>query len=267
MCVVILVYRSHGRFPLIILHGRDEVLSRATEPPAVLRPSNVLCGVDGEKRGTWCGVNVATGNAVFLTNWRTHDLQPAKYSRGTLVMDLLEGHDPWDGGSRSRHEFGPHNVIRCNVFDPDVPVLYETSVDGHDRVLEPGVYALSNSTLDDLTWPKVKWLKEQATRVIEEMQDSTDAMELLDALGALLMNADRHPYSDETLIPKQPEERVLRQLIFLHNLGRDYGTRCQSGVVARLDGTALYVYREIDLGSGQSLPWSQWELKRPGAPL
>jgi uncharacterized protein with NRDE domain len=44
MCVVIVIQGMHGRFPLIVLHGRDEYLARPTAPVALR--GNVLCGLD-----------------------------------------------------------------------------------------------------------------------------------------------------------------------------------------------------------------------------
>jgi uncharacterized protein with NRDE domain len=44
MCVVIIIQGMHGRFPLIVLHGRDEYLARPTAPVALR--GNVLCGLD-----------------------------------------------------------------------------------------------------------------------------------------------------------------------------------------------------------------------------
>ena len=97
MCVVIVLQGMHDLFPLIVLHGRDEFFSRPTLPVRV-GDDDIVCAVDSVAKGTWCGVNISTGRAVFLTNFRTEDApvdKPVK-SRGTLVLDLLKMQDVGD---------------------------------------------------------------------------------------------------------------------------------------------------------------------------
>ena len=59
MCIVII---SHGdeRFPLVIVHNRDEVLTRETSPPEE-HPGSIVYARDGEKGGTYMGLNLQTG--------------------------------------------------------------------------------------------------------------------------------------------------------------------------------------------------------------
>ena len=258
MCVIIIVYKKHRQFPIIVLHGRDEDLERETAEPE--EENDIICGIDGLKHGTWCGVNVASGDAVFLTNYRTFDAAPSKLSRGTLVMDHLEGKDPFRD-NHTRGEFGLHNVVRFNVFNADLPVLYESSVTENTRELRPGVYALSNSTLDDLSWPKVAWLKTEAARIIDEMRNVDDANTVADRLADLLLDYTDHEYAHSGDIPESEIEELLRRRVFLHNLGRDYGTRCHS-VCMQDNGVGKYFYRAINLETGSPGIWKKWTFRK-----
>ncbi len=247
----------HGSFPLIVLHGRDEFLARPTAP--VELRGDVVCGVDGQANGTWCGANVASGRAVFLTNFRTADLPgPAKRSRGTLVKELLEG-----GAGGDRSEYGLCNLAVCNLFDPTERVVFESNAERVVRVAlaAPGVHVFSNSELvDDDSWPKVRWLRHEAARVIAELREESDEEAVRERLAALLCSQEDHPFRDTAEEPDSALERQLRRRVFLRLPG--YGTRAHTCVMARADGTASYAVRAVDEATGEpEKQWSTWQLR------
>ena len=255
MCVVVII-TGHGRFPLIVLHGRDESLARPTTP--VQLRGEVLCGVDGQAQGTWCGANLVSGRAVFLTNFRTADLPgPPKRSRGTLVMELLEG-----GAGGERTEYGLYNLALCNLFRAAEPVVFESNAEGVVRVplAAPGVHVFSNSErVNDDTWPKVRWLRQEAARVMEELREEGDEATVRERLAALLCSREDHPFREAAEEPESALERQLRRRVFLRLPG--YGTRTHTCAMAKADGTATYAVRMVDEETGEpEKQWSTWHL-------
>ncbi len=254
--MVIVIQGMHELFPLIVLHGRDEAYSRPTAP--VARHGQLLCGVDGQAQGTWCGLNCETGRAVFLTNFRTQDLPgPPLLSRGALVMSMLEGKEPEERG-----KYGLCNVAICNLFDPSAPVAFERNADGVARsVLPPGqVHAFSNSAkCDDVSWPKVRWLRDAATRAMDELKDERDELRVRERLAQLLCNSECHEFAAGDR-PEQELEALLRSRVLLHMPG--YGTRAHTCAIGRADGGVTYAVRAVDEATGvPHSSWTEWHIR------
>jgi uncharacterized protein with NRDE domain len=220
-----------------------------------------------QAQGTWCGANVESGRAVFLTNYRTSDLPgPPKRSRGMLVKELLEG---GDGGARA--DYGLCNTVVCSFFDPAEAAVFESNAEGLVRMhlAAPGVHVFSNSErVDDDSWPKVRWLREQAARVIAELSEESDEEVVRERLAALLCSAEDHPFRNVGEEPDTALERQLRRRVFLGLQGLPgYGTRAQTCAMANSDGTATYAVRMVDEATGEpEKHWSTWQL-RPQAKL
>ena len=92
MCLLALVLNcGRGGFTLL-LHLRDETLSRATRAPSPAA-APLLCGTDAQRGGTWCGAHAGSRIAAAITNVRTtlEAAAPISSSRGALVRALLEG--------------------------------------------------------------------------------------------------------------------------------------------------------------------------------
>ncbi|HMC96436.1 MAG TPA: NRDE family protein, partial [Flavobacteriales bacterium] len=94
MCLIVLAYKVHPRYPLIVAANRDEFLDRPALPAHFWKDApHILAGRDLKAGGTWLGITTA-GRFAALTNYR--DLRrPAVNgrSRGALVRDALDG-DP-----------------------------------------------------------------------------------------------------------------------------------------------------------------------------
>jgi uncharacterized protein with NRDE domain len=176
MCLLLLAYRAHPDFALLIGGNRDEFHRRAALPPAIVaRNPAIFAGRDLEAGGTWMGRN-EWGLVAALTNRRDPAFQPPPQvrSRGEIVMGLLRHRDPasaadWLAGLPAA-EFRPYSVL----FGTERRFYYHAPRDRErPRELEPGLYALSNSTLDDRSWPKVerslRFLEQRRTRPGEEL--------------------------------------------------------------------------------------------------
>ena len=90
MCLILIAWRVHPRYPLIVAANRDEFYARPTLP-AQRWPgdSGMIAGKDLEAGGSWMGVD-ASGRFAAVTNFRELEQGPADArSRGGLVTDYL----------------------------------------------------------------------------------------------------------------------------------------------------------------------------------
>ena len=182
MCLVLLIYRAHPDAELILAGNRDEFYARPAAPPALIATApRIYAGRDLEAGGTWMGRN-EHGLLAALTNRRSPEAPPDGHSRGEIVRTLLGHADPeaaarWLAGLAVRR-YRPFNVL----FGAAGRFYYAASREGaRPRELAPGCYALSNSHLDDASWPKVA----RARRFLERAQ-RLEGEALLLALQAFL---------------------------------------------------------------------------------
>src|SRR5258708_26796211 len=149
MCLVLLAWRGHAKYPCVIAANCDELHSR---PAAAAQwwPSRppILAGRDLAAGGTWLGIT-RTGRFAALTNYRSpqHGRTDVP-SRGSLVTDALEsrGTAPDDLGGLQR--VGPgYNGFNL-IFSDGQSLAVHESVPRAGRVLTPGIYGLSNHFLD-----------------------------------------------------------------------------------------------------------------------
>jgi uncharacterized protein with NRDE domain len=98
------------------------------------------------------------GLMAGLTNRRSSEPPPPDpRSRGEIVLGLLQHRTPAEAAAwvadLPHARFRPYSVL----FGSSDAFYYFAPRDGdRPRALTPGYYALSNSTLDDRTWPKVE---------------------------------------------------------------------------------------------------------------
>ncbi len=95
MCLILVAYRAHPDYELLVAANRDEFHDRPTAPLAFWEDSpHVLAGRDLKEGGTWMGITRA-GCFAALTNYRDpRSVQPNAPSRGHLVSDYLQGDEP-----------------------------------------------------------------------------------------------------------------------------------------------------------------------------
>jgi len=170
MCLVLIAWRVHPRYPLIVAANRDEFYARPTLP-ARRWPgdSGMIAGQDLEAGGSWMGVD-ASGRFAAVTNFRELEQGPADArSRGELVTDYLLGDAPAEIylaelAQRANHYRG------YNLLLTDGGELYCASNRGAPvRRLPPGVHGVCNGPLDS-DWPKVK----RGRRLLTEAVDRTE---------------------------------------------------------------------------------------------
>ncbi|HEY0598320.1 NRDE family protein [Sphingopyxis sp.] len=147
MCVVALAHRAHPDWPLLLIGNRDEFHAR---PAAPLHSwddgSDIVAGRDLQAGGTWLGLHRASGRAVVVTNVRGAMPDPAKESRGALVVDMLRGEGRFAAPTAE-------DLPRFNAFNLFAVEGGETRLLTNRPVplimpLEPGVHALANEPVD-----------------------------------------------------------------------------------------------------------------------
>lgn len=156
MCLLILAHQISSDYPLLVAANRDEFHARPTaashfwpEHPELLAGQDLLQG------GTWMGMT-RSGRFAAVTNYRDPAHTPeAPRSRGELSLKYLTGSQTpkdflGDIATRADHYAG-FNLL---VGDRNSLWYYTNSDAQGPQSLAPGVYGLSNATLDT-PWPKV----------------------------------------------------------------------------------------------------------------
>ncbi|WP_428680312.1 NRDE family protein [Sphingopyxis sp.] len=217
MCVVALAHRVHPDWPLILIGNRDEFHAR---PAAALAAwddgSGIVAGRDLQAGGTWLGVHRPSGRIVVVTNVRGATPDPAKESRGALVVDMLRGDGRFaDPAAPDLDRFNAFNLFAANgdarlLTNRPKPLI---------AALAPGVHALANEPVDQ-PCPRAERLRAALAAVVEARADPEG---LLDTLTA---------ESDPAL--------------FL--LGDVYGTRASTLVAIAANGDVHMVERRYEKG-------------------
>lgn len=166
MCLILLAFKKHPLFRLIIAANRDEYYDRPSAPPGFWEDApEVLAGRDLRAGGTWLGIT-RKGRIAAITNYR----DPASTkknapSRGRLVSGFLMGKEAPDDYLRRVSEQGDaFNGFNLVVGEGEDIRWYSNR---GERViaLRPGLYGISNRLLDT-PWPKVERAKQQMEELL-----------------------------------------------------------------------------------------------------
>jgi uncharacterized protein with NRDE domain len=224
MCLILLAWQAHAKYPCVIAANRDEMHSRPsaaahwwqTHPP-------ILAGRDLSEGGTWLGIT-RTGRFAALTNYRDPELRRAGApSRGSLVTSILfSGRTVAESLRQLRAVSADYNGFNVIFSDGEQLAIYE-SVSQRGRELGPGIYGLSNHLLDT-PWPKVEKAKSRMSHALSQLTSA-------DPLLALLR--DDEPAPDEQLPRTGLSLEWERLLSSAFVRAPDYGTRCST--VLRID--------------------------------
>jgi uncharacterized protein with NRDE domain len=247
MCLIVIAWRAHRDYPLIIAANRDEFFRRPTEAAGWWQDApDLLAGRDRQRGGTWLGVT-KRGRIAMVTNYREPPSgPPAPQSRGALVGDYLRGEIP---AAECLREIAGRRAAYdgFNLIAGDGGALWFLGRrEPAPRELAPGVHGMSNGDLD-APWPKVVKGKETLAAVLD-CSESTAAGERAEFLRKALFSllADRSPAREGDL----PDtgiglewERTLSP-IFVHADG--YGTRSSTVVLVDRQGIVQFHERSFD---------------------
>jgi len=188
MCLLIVLARTHGDFPLVVGANRDELLERPAVAMAVLRDANprVVGGRDELAGGTWLAVNDA-GVVAGLTN-RPATKDPAKRSRGELPIALASHTSARAAVDALASELRPSDYNPAWLLVGDRDSLFAVDMTGTDNptvdALGPGIHILENRALGEPS-PKVDHVRSLLAGI-----EDLDADALVDRLRTVL--ADHH---------------------------------------------------------------------------
>lgn len=223
MCLIAFKYSPQSTDKLILAANRDEFYKRPALPSHFWKENpSIFAGIDLEGGGTWMGLN-RSGRFAALTNYRDgRNKKQYSSTRGDLVKRFLEGSDTLSAYKEfllsSSENYNGYNLI----FMESNVLFYYSNILRKVEKLNPGIYGLSNSTLN-VRWQKVE-------NAIIGMKKATGG-EFIDK--ELLFNTlfDETKARDEMLpntgIPRDWEQLLSSPFIRSTN----YGTRVSSVVI------------------------------------
>ncbi|WP_194789635.1 NRDE family protein [Pseudomonas sp. UFMG81] len=234
MCLIVFAWRPGHALPLIVAANRDEFYARPTQALTAWEDApGVHAGRDLEAGGTWLGVGPG-GRFAALTNIRDPGQPLGPRSRGELVAAYLRGELAVEAyldevASRSAQYSGFNLLVgdgeRLGYLHARAPA---------PRLLEPGVYGLSNAGLDT-PWPKLV----KARCGLQALLASADPQRLL----ALL--ADAVPAADGELPETGVGMATERLLSSVFIASQNYGTRASTVLIVDDQGRRRMVERSF----------------------
>jgi uncharacterized protein with NRDE domain len=195
MCILLCFHAKLQGYGFVMIHNRDEVMSRKTSGCHLREHDRVLCARDEQSGGTWMGLQVDNARLAALTNFRELYSQP-KNSRGDVVLNALHMKAVPESAERiegamgaggfnmivvdlfadqcqprfysnraklgSDSKISPSSKSECECSSSSATITVEQESKGYTRLadvcltLDVGrFYSVSNSTLNDERWPKV----------------------------------------------------------------------------------------------------------------
>lgn len=224
MCLIVVGWRVHPDYPLVVAANRDEFHARPTAPAQRWPDApEVLGGRDLEAGGTWLGVT-ENGRFAAVTNVREPGVAKGDLSRGQLTRDFLcSAYSP----EEYLATIDPARYSGFNLLVSDGTTLaYRSNRAGAPRVLPPGIYGVSNHLLDT-PWPKLATAKDRFAKALS-------ALPAVEACFQLL--------ADDEIVPDQqlPSTGVTleweRRLSAIFVKSEGYGTRASTVVLVGSDG-------------------------------
>jgi uncharacterized protein with NRDE domain len=223
MCLIAIAHLASERWPLVIAANRDEFLDRPAraahawdDAPDVIGGRDLLAG------GSWLAVT-RSGRFAMVTNVRPSgpaEAGPYTTSRGALVADFVRGGvAPLEyAQSVERALYAGFHLV---VGAPGI--IAHVASDQEARVIEPGVFAVSNAPAA-IDWPKIVYAREAMERALKSDDIEAELMRFLTTpRGA--------PIESEVFV-SVPEMR--------------YGTRASTIVIASADGALDFTERTAE---------------------
>ena len=240
MCLIVIGWQAHRRYPLAVAANRDELFARPTAPLAWWEDSpDLLAGRDLQDGGTWMGIT-RHGRFAAITNYRDPArLKPSPPSRGRLVSDFLAGNEtPEEYLRRIEPLAQACNGFNLLVADSNALWWY-SNMSNERRKLEPGIYGVSNHLLDT-PWPKLLSAKQAFAAALPDLPAT-------EALFALLRDDTLHP--DEVLPSTGISLELERKLSAIFVKTQGFNTR-SSAVLWRDDSGIISFDEQTWLADG-----------------
>ena len=236
MCLIAFAWHAHPEYPLILAANRDEFHARPSEAMHWWEdPPDLLAGRDLEAGGTWLGVS-RSGRCAAVTNYR-EELQEhhGSRSRGELVISFVQSEQTASGFCTSI-DLDPYRGVSLLAADR-VAMGYVSNRGDSARSLAPGIYGLSNASLDT-PWAKV--MRSKAVLEILTQQEKVDA----ELLFRLL--ADREPAATDDYAGTGLSPEMARAISAPFIAASEYGTRCSTVLLIGRSGRVEMHERRFD---------------------
>ena len=233
MCLILVAWRVHPEFPLVVAANRDEFYARPTALAARWPVSpEIIGGRDLEAGGTWLGVS-DQGRFAAVTNVREPGMAKGKLSRGELTRNFLEGQQSAEDflATLDYADYSGFNLLLA-----DGAALHYASNRGPQvQSLAPGVYGLSNHLLDS-PWPKLISARQGFSGALKSLPASQPFFDILrdDEI------VPDHQLPD-TGVPLEWERRL--SAIFVRS--QDYGTRASTVVTVNAEKAIFFEERSF----------------------
>jgi uncharacterized protein with NRDE domain len=235
MCSIFLASDAHPKYRLILAANRDEFYERPTASAHFWHDApEILAGRDLVYKGTWLGVT-RSGRFSAVTNYRDPRAATGNLSRGNLVGDFLRGTETsleyLQKVQENARNYSGFNLL---VGEPDSEIGYFSNRGDDIKILDKGVYGLSNELLDT-PWRKVRRGKTALSNLIEKEDFSVES------LFEILVDATKAADEDlpDTGIGLE-RERLLSSIFIETPI---YGTRSATVLLIETSGKVSFTER------------------------
>ncbi len=235
MCLIVLAWKAHPDYHLIVAANRDEFHARPTKT-AHWWPDHpdILAGRDLQAGGTWLGLS-RSGRFAAVTNYRERQRSNYPRTRGELVREFLATNisPPVYSNSLAGEQYSGFSLLTSTADE----LAYTSNRGDRTVVLEPGIYGLSNASLDT-PWTKLQRTKNELQALLDRRRvNSTQLLQLLD---------DRTPAPVSEVQSDDLPFELARSLSATFIVRPEYGTRCSSVILLGNDGRVQFTERSFD---------------------
>ncbi|KAK7317934.1 hypothetical protein RJT34_02571 [Clitoria ternatea] len=246
MCIAVFMWQSHPKYPLILLHNRDEFYSRPTEALSWWEGERALGGRDVLGGGTWLA-STRNGRIAFLTNYRELQYLPHPKTRGDLPIRFLQSNkSPQEFAEqvlKEAHEYNGFNLVLADICTSTMVYVSNRPKQAHLSVA-PGIHVLTNAALD-APWPKAERLRHNFKELIDQYGEHEFPIE--EMVEKLMTNTIK---DDECMLPGiHPLEREhpLSSIFVDAELSSGhYGTRSSSALFVKSNKEVTFYEKFLD---------------------
>lgn len=239
MCLLIFAHQVSPRHPLLIAANRDEFHARPTAASDFWpEHPDLLAGKDLQQGGTWMGIT-RQGRFAAVTNFRDPaQTAAAPRSRGELPLSFLTGSaSPLQFLQSLAHRAGEYAGFNLLVGDRNALCYFSNSDSRGPISLPPGVYGLSNASLDT-PWPKVERGKAALQHVLEQ-DDITH-----EALANIVADRSLAAVAPTDLDDEHASMAALLSAQFI--VTSSYGTRSRTTLWSDIEGRGSWREESFD---------------------
>ena len=240
MCLIVFAWKIVPGTPLVAAANRDEFYERPSVPAAWWNEEpHIYAGRDLRGGGTWMGVT-REGRFAAVTNIRAPSSKKDDApSRGELVAGYLSGiASPAQYVEDLAPRAKAYNGFNLLVGNREELIWYSNGSpddERNGRPLPPGVYGLSNGSLDS-PWPKVVRTKAQFSSLL--CQGAPE-----DAYFEMLADTSRAPDCRLPSTGVNLEWERLLSAVCIES--PEYGTRSSAFVHVPGSGTPILRERQV----------------------